>query len=354
MVRIAELKEGQVVEGFFALRDAALATTQGGKPFLKIKLGDATGMISGNYWDVPPETPPTLTVGEPVKVRATTESYRGTLQLKITLIRPAIPGDGVDPAQFLPCTPRDIGELQRELAALVSTVKNPGCSALLRAFFDDPEFLARYSRAPAARENHHAYVGGLLEHSVSMARLADAFCAASPGSLDRDLLLVGAFLHDVGKVEELGLTSAVEYTDAGRLVGHLVLGCLMIRERTRNLPVVSERTLQLVLHLVLSHHGKREYGSPVLPATPEALALHHLDNFDAKTFAARRLINADANVNSRWTERSFMLETALFKPGLSEEAPPSGPPAAVPPPAAPRAASAKKRDSATGGLFGNA
>ena len=152
-----------------------------------------------------------------------------------------------------------------------------------------------------------------MEHSVAVAKLGESFAFAQPRALDRDLLICGALLHDVGKVDELSATTMIEYTDPGRLMGHLVIGTLMVEARPATIPEFPIAKKWAVQHLILSHHGRREYGSPVLPATPEALALHHLDNLDAKVAAANRIISEDADPLRRWTDRSWMLETPLFK-----------------------------------------
>ncbi len=309
---IAEFEEGQTIEGFYAVREAELRTTAQGKSFIRLLLGDASGAITGNMWDASPEIYQSLDEGGVAKVRAHVETYRGNLQMKITALRPARESE-VDPADFVATTTADIEELKRELLALIDGVEDADYNALLHAFFDEAEMLAAFARAPAARENHHAYIGGLLEHTVSIAKLADTFCAARATLLDRNLLLTGTLLHDIGKVRELSVNAAIEYTDEGNLIGHLSIGALMTAERARTIAGFPEEKLWLVQHLILSHHGRREYGSPVLPATPEALALHHLDNLDAKTVAARRIIDANADSNSHWTERSWMFETRLFK-----------------------------------------
>ncbi len=311
--RVAEFTEGMAAEGFYAVREASLQTTSAGKPFLRLTLGDASGAILANLWDITTDEQRTIAAGDIVKVRGQVEIYRGSLQLKLTHLRRATAADKIEAERFLPVAPGDHQAMRQEWLHLIGRIDDADYRRLLEDFAADETFMAAFCRAPAAKENHHAYLGGLLEHTLHVAQLAEAFVAARTVSVNASLLLTGALLHDVGKIDELRAEVAIEYTDAGRLVGHLVLGCLRIQERASRLGQFPPLKLDLLLHMILSHHGQREFGSPVLPAIPEALALHHLDNLDAKTNAARRLLDKDANTRSRWTERSWMFDTALFK-----------------------------------------
>ena len=310
--KLAELKEGETFEGFYAVRESALHTTVGGKFYIRLTLADSSLSLLANIWDATQEQYHGFAVGDVVKVRGVAESYKGRQQAKILQLRVAHASE-VENEEFLPSTPRDTNTLRAELRRLVASVGDRHYRALLEAFFGDDSLLDRFARAPAAKENHHACLGGLMEHSVAVARLAEGFAAAQPDALDRDLLVAGALLHDIGKVDELSATTTIDYTDVGRLVGHLVIGCLMVEARTSASPAFPIAKKWAIQHLILSHHGRREYGSPVLPATPEALALHHLDNLDAKVAAANRLIAEDPDPLRRWTERSWMLETPLYK-----------------------------------------
>lgn len=322
---IREFSEGDLIEGYYAVREASLHMTTSGKPYIRLTLSDATGQISGNMWDGTKELFQTFRTGDIIKMQAVVETYKGAAQVKVSKLRYATP-DEADPEVFLPVTPADRGALRQELAQILASFTDPDYAAIARLFFDDPQMLEAFCRAPAAKENHHAYIGGLLEHTVCLARYADLFARSSGDRLDRDLLLCGTLLHDIGKTEELSVGAVIEYTDKGKLLGHLIIGTMMLEERAKALPQLPAIKKQLVQHLILSHHGKFEYGSPVLPATPEALALHHIDNLDAKTIAARRIIDNDESPEG-WTQRSWMLETRLFKGAAGE---PSGAPAPSP------------------------
>jgi 3'-5' exoribonuclease len=316
---IRDFAEGMAVEGCYARKEASLRETRTGGQFIRLTLGDASGEITGNIWDKTEdqyadigEQYRDLNAAEVIKIRAAVESYRDALQLKVLRARPAEPGE-IDRAVLMAATPLDRDELLAELTRLIEGMADEDWKALAHLFLDDEAFLEAFSEAPAARANHHAYLGGLLEHTVSILRLCDLY-ARQNTSLRRDLLLAGGLFHDIGKVEELRGGLSIEYTDEGTLMGHLMQGVLMIDRRLREsmpeFPVVKRN---LLYHLILSHHGRHEYGSPVLPAIPEAFALHHIDNLDAKVFAANKTIAEDPDPTSNWTARSWMLETRLFK-----------------------------------------
>lgn len=316
---LRDIDEGEAIEGFYAVRDASLQTTSTGKPYIRMTLSDASGTVLANAWDAGKDVFDGFTAGDVIKIRATGESYRGKMQLKVAQLRLAHASE-YDPGAFLPVTEADIGALRDELRRLVESISDADYQRLLETFFGDDELVERFAFAPAAKANHHAYVGGLLEHTISIAHLCDMFCQTSTTPLNRDLLLAGALLHDIGKIDELQAKTAIEYSDRGMLLGHLMIGTLMVEARVAQLADFPEEKCWLVQHMILSHHGRHEYGSPVLPAIPEAFALHHIDNLDAKTVAARRTIDEDAENDRSWTDRSWMLETRLFKGSMASSA----------------------------------
>jgi 3'-5' exoribonuclease len=225
----------------------------------------------------------------------------------------------IDPLQFLPKTPLDVRTLFNRLAQIHRDIDNPYLRRLIKGFLGDEGFRRRFLLAPAARNHHHPYLGGLLEHVVSLSeaccRVADAYPA-----LDRDMLIAGAFFHDIGKVEELTVTPRIEYSDRGRLVGHIVTGVLWIEEHARKIPGFPRATLDHLVHLVLSHHGTLEWGSPVRPLTKEAIALHALDNLDAQLWAFDRAVSEAKDNGTHWTEYQRMFGRQMFK-GAEEPAP---------------------------------
>ncbi|MHC4249371.1 MAG: 3'-5' exoribonuclease YhaM family protein [Planctomycetota bacterium] len=310
---VRELAPGDAVDRALLVREASLATTRNGKPYLRATLADRTGEISAIQFDVAEDCLGQFPAGGYVRVRGTAESYKGKVNLKLKAARAAEPAE-VDPADFEVVTERDVKELRKGLTKLVRSVKEPDLARLLGAFFDDKTWRARFERAPGATSYHHACVGGLMEHTVDVASAADAVAAAN-SRLRRDLLVAGALLHDIGKMDELSPDAGFDRTDAGNFIGHITIGALAVDAKLKELGGFPETLRLEVLHLLLSHHGQKEWGSPVLPATPEALALHHLDNLDAKVQAADAASRAPAAEGARWSEFNRMLGVRVWRAG---------------------------------------
>ena len=203
-------------------------------------------------------------------------------------------------ADFLPETDRDIKEMEEELAALLGTLTNSWLSRLLNSFFADPEVMALYRVAPAAKGMHHVYLGGLLEHSLAVASLVDAVVPLYKG-INRDLLIAGALLHDVGKVREMKFSRSFDYSDEGKLIGHITIGVEMIHERVCQIPGFPPELAMQLKHLILSHHGQYEYGSPKRPKTIEATVLNYLDDLDSKINGIRTHIKKEGEMQGNWT-----------------------------------------------------
>ncbi|MDR1519456.1 MAG: HD domain-containing protein [Planctomycetota bacterium] len=309
---LADLADGDEFEGFYVVRESSLQTAVNGRNYIRLTLADASGGLPGNIWDANRELFLNCQAGAIVKVQGAAESYKGKPQVKIFRFRPAHESE-VEPDHFLPKSKRDIGAMRDELLALADGIRDPDYLALAKAFFHDPAFMDRFARSPAAREVHHAWVGGLLEHTLGIANMAKRF--AETTKVNRDLLLLGALLHDAGKIEEFSAKTSIEYSDSGKLLGHLYLGAEMLGRRAAAIPGFPAEKLILLQHLILSHHGRLEYGSPVLPKTPEAFALHHLDNLDAKVETANRLLDAIPDPDCRWSEYNRALEVSLFRAG---------------------------------------
>jgi len=316
---VRDLEPGDTVDRALLVREASLATTRNGKSYLRATLADRTGEISAIQFDVAEDCLGAFPSGGYVRVRGTAESYKGRVNLKLQAARAAQPSE-VDPADFEVVTERDAKELSKLVSELVRSVKEPDLSRLLKSFFDDKAWRERFERAPGATNFHHACVGGLMEHTVDVAAAADAV-AAGNDRLRRDLLVAGALLHDIGKMDELSPDAGFDRTDAGNFVGHITLGALTVDAKITELGGFPEVLRLEVLHLLLSHHGQKEWGSPVTPATPEAFALHHLDNLDAKVQAADAVARAPAAEGARWSEYSRMLGVRIWRgDGTGDEA----------------------------------
>jgi len=278
---LATFEEGRNFDGFFLVLAKQQRTTKTNKPYLNLILGDKTGQLEARIWDpADPRIAKDFEKGAIVKVRGCCSKFEDRLQVKIDHLRLAQDCE-VEKSDLLPATGYDVNDLWRQLANFVEDMSNPDLKALLRAILADPSIAAAYREAPAARQLHHAWLGGLLEHVVSLLRLGERVAAHYP-LLDRDLLLTGVILHDIGKIHELSWDIGFDYTTEGILLGHIQMGVDMVEKAMASLPQFPARLRTLVLHLILSHHGKLEFGSPKLPMIPEALVLNFIDDLDAK------------------------------------------------------------------------
>lgn len=311
------LRPSQSVDEIYLLKTLEPRTARNGSLYLQLELADCSGTVQGRFWDASEALIEALRGARFIRVKGRTEVYQNRLQLVASGLR-AVPTEQVNLDDFLPHTPRDVEELWGEVLRTAESIQNPHLASLLKAFVADEGFVQQFRRAPAAVSYHQPYLGGLLEHTANVTGLAEFVCARYT-SLDRDLLLTGALLHDIGKIREFTYDAAFEYTDEGKLLGHLVIGVMMVQEKLNALadfPVALRDTL---FHLMLSHHGEYEWGSPKLPMTPEAFALHHLDNLDAKVEASTRAIETDRLPESAWTEYNRMFGRTLYK-GMSGDA----------------------------------
>jgi 3'-5' exoribonuclease len=283
---VANFDEGKLFDGFFLVLAKQQRTTKSNKPYLNLILGDKTGQLEGRVWELSdPRVARDFDRGDIVKARGSASRFDDRLQMKIDQLRKAQPGE-VDKSDLLPSTTYDVAALWRQLLGFVESVTNPDLKLLLSTILTDPALALAYREAPAAKQLHHAWLGGLLEHVVSLLTLADRVAPNYP-ILDRDLLLTGVILHDIGKVRELNWEIGFEYTVEGVLLGHIQIGAALAERTMDSLPNFPAKLKTLVLHMILSHHGKLEFGSPKVPMIPEALALCFLDDLDAKMQAVQ-------------------------------------------------------------------
>jgi 3'-5' exoribonuclease len=277
--------ENQAVVSFFAVTSKQLRSRKDGGQYLALTLGDRTGQLECRMWDNVAECVAGFEQGDVVKVRAEVSRYNGKLQLNLEKVRRAA-ADEFELADYVPQTRKDVQDLWSTLVRTVDSFSDPFLQALVRAFLDDPGFAAALREAPAAKALHHAWLGGLLEHVVSLLGICDVAAQHYP-EINRDLLLTGAILHDIGKLEELSWGTSFGYTLQGQLVGHITIGIGMIQKKLAAIPDFPPNLRILVEHIVLSHHGKLEFGSPKLPMIPEAVLLNFLDDLDAKMHTMR-------------------------------------------------------------------
>lgn len=313
---INTLRSGEVLDQVFLVREKDLRTTKSGDLYLTLNLADRTGQIPARLWQATESIYKGIPIEGFLQVKGRVEDYRGSLQIIIDACRPWA-SDRVDLGDFLAVTPCDIEAMWAELTEITRAIKDRHLRMLIKKFVEDQNIVSAYKRSPAAMQMHHAYIGGLLEHTLGVARAAQALLPLYP-KVNADLVLAGVFLHDVGKTAELSAGVAVSYTDRGQLVGHVTIAAIWIAEKAR---LVAEETgegfpaplVDLLQHIVLSHHGQYEFGSPKLPAIPEAFFVHYLDNLDAKIWMTHNAIESDPDPASSFTAFNRALETRLFK-----------------------------------------
>jgi 3'-5' exoribonuclease len=313
---ISELGHQEPVDQVFLASQKQLRPNRNGNLYLQVELSDRTGSISARMWNADDADYRAFEDGDFIRVEGATQLYQGALQLIATSVCKAR-SEEVEFDDFACLTPADIDRMAIRVAELLRAMKNPQLRNLAECFLADDELMRRFTRSPAGVKNHHAYPGGLMEHVLNLMEVIDRVVDRYP-SIDADLLMMGAFLHDLGKVEELSCDKGFAYTDAGQLLGHTVLAVSMLdqkvaeAERLSGEPMCCETVLRLK-HMVVSHHGQYEFGAPKLPMTLEAIALHHLDNLDAKLHSFEQLMRDDANLDSAWTQFHHNLNRKLFK-----------------------------------------
>jgi 3'-5' exoribonuclease len=308
---VADLQDGQAFRSTFLVREKEIRKSpRTGKSWLELSLTDRTGSIAGKMWDNFEDIAKAFECDDVVEVRARVKVYNAQKELTLEQIIPVAERD-YDLADFLAHTRFDVEELFADVRAAIAGMKNPWLKKLLESVVDDPAIAPRLKRAPAAMTMHHAFLGGLLEHVVSLIGLSKGVIANYP-ELDPDLLLAGIVLHDIGKIDELNYGRGISYSTEGRLLGHITIGALKVREKMNAIAGFPAPLATLVEHLILSHHGSLEFGSPSLPQTREAIALHFLDDMDSKMAAIRASLESPAG-NGEWTDRNAALRREILR-----------------------------------------
>jgi len=332
-IYVDQIGERDAVESVFLVRDCTQAMARNGKPYMTLKLMDRSGEIEARVWDRVDEFATMFGKDDFIHVSGRGNLYLGKMQLVVQNIY-RVAEEDVDLADFLPVSQRPVAEMRKELDQLLASLDDGPICQLLRAFFDDADFFQRYSRAPAAKGMHHVYLGGLLEHSLAVAALACDLAQRYP-RINRDLLIAGALLHDLGKTAELSYQRSFDYTDEGKLVGHLVMGVGMIDKRAAAITDFPAQTLMLIKHLILSHHGQYDFGSPKRPKILEAVVLNFIDDLDSKINGVLAHIDKESARSSDWTSYHRLYDRYFYAPLTDKKT--------SPPAVAPVAPAAKKK-----------
>jgi len=306
---IKDIKENTKIEGNYLVKSKSIGQTRQGNSFLTLTLGDKTGTIEARVWDRVEEISTHCKEGNIVTIAGQANTYRNQIQIQIhELTQNKSP---IDPTIFQESSPKDIPHMLSDLKALVNQIQNRHLRTLIDSFMADHHFVTQFKKAPAAKHFHHSYLGGLLEHTLSVSQMAVRVSEHYP-ELDCDLLLSGAILHDIGKIEELTVEPTIEYSNKGRLLGHIVLGVVMVEEKLQSLKDFPPELALRLKHLILSHHGEFDFGSPKRPKFLEAFALHLIDDMDAKIHGLSRLLKDDRQEGS-WTVFNNLLQRYFYK-----------------------------------------
>ncbi|MBI4464742.1 MAG: HD domain-containing protein [Acidobacteria bacterium] len=297
-IYVRDLKPNQIIIASFLVHSKELRFRKTGEGYLALALADKTGEVEAKMWEDVEQVHSTFERDDFVKVKGAVQLYRNRPQLTVHKLR-RLEEQEVDLADFFPRAERDPQEMWQELEQVVEGLENPWLKALLNKILSDPEIAERLKVAPAAKSLHHAYLGGLLEHILSLCRLCQLVLQNYSG-LDRDLLLTGAVLHDLGKIHELSYPRSFQYTTEGQLLGHMILELEIVHRAVASIPEFPRRWQTLVEHLIISHHGEYAFGSPKLPMFPEALLLHYLDNMDSKLQNMQALLSREPAPEGDW------------------------------------------------------
>lgn len=309
---LIKLAAGDQVYHFLLLRRMEVKTSKANKNYLNIEVGDHTTFLTANIWDNYTEFLSSASIGCVIKIAGVIESYQSQLQIKVSKIRCSVPADNISPEDFIPKSKHDPELMKRELLERMDKVRNPWIKTLLQKTLCGPDF-EKFIKAPAGKSWHHSYLHGLIEHTLELIRICDLMCDLHP-EINRDLLIAGAVLHDFGKVEELSFNNVFDYSDKGRLLGHIVLAALDINQKIGEISGFPEELKTQLIHLILSHQGKLEFASPVIPKTLEAIVLYQADELSAKTNAYKSAITNENNGTMKWTKYIPLISTALYIP----------------------------------------
>ncbi|HLY19250.1 MAG TPA: HD domain-containing protein [Bryobacteraceae bacterium] len=343
---VTDLKPDQMITGSFLVCSKEIRQKKKGDPYLSLQLGDRTGELDGKMFDNAAEFMDTFSRDDFVKVKGLLQIFHNRMQLTIHTIH-RLDDREVDFTDYFPASTRDPDEMWRELRGFAAGIENPHLNRLVAALLDDEDVARRYRIAPAAKHIHHAYLGGLIEHVLSVCHLA-RMTAGHYAFIDGDLLTAGVILHDIGKVYELSYERGFGYTDEGQLLGHMLIAVRMIADKLRAIPDFPPRLRVLVEHMVISHHGQLEFGSPKRPVFAEAMLLHYLDDLDSKMECMRHLLETDRQFAGNFTSFSASLDRVLLKKENYLAAPASEPPSQPAAPSKASSATAPKTSSPFG------
>lgn len=314
---LIKLNKGDTIDHFLMVRKCELRTSKTNKQFLALELADKSVSVNSNMFESFEEIYTKVKTGDIVKVKGTIDDYQGSAQIKVKSIRPANISDDITVMDFMAKSKRESNVMRKEFFDRAEKISDGNLRTLMKNIFTENTF-EKYSLAPAGKSWHHSYIGGLLEHTLEIVKICDLMCDFH-SELNRDLLICGAMLHDFGKIEELSVEAGFEYTDKGKLIGHIVISAILVSEKINEQKDFPEELKNCLIHLILSHQGKLEYASPVVPKTLEAIALYQADELSAKVNAYKNALNTEVKTDSKWTKFLTLAATDLFSHGINTE-----------------------------------
>jgi len=313
---LSELKTGENVSHYLLVNKIELRTTKANKEYLSFEFSDSSRSVNANMWDNIGNVIDLIQQGKVAFVTGTMSEYQGTPQIKVSNVRPVNENDNVTPRDFLPKSQKDLSLMQKEINDRIDKITNPFLKELITSIFNEENF-EKFSNAPAGKSWHHAYISGLIEHTLEIIKICDLMCDFH-SELNRDLLVCGAMLHDFGKTIELKYDSSFEYTNKGKLIGHIVIMAMLIEDEAKKINGFPEELKNHLIHLILSHQGKLEYASPVIPKTIEAIALYQADELSAKVNAYKNAIKQGVKEGGSWTKFIHLANTDLTKTDIQD------------------------------------
>ncbi len=311
------LKKNDSVDHFLIIKKCEIRLTKSNKQYLCLDLGDKSLTVSANIWENFEKIFNVIKAGDVIKVSGKMDDYQGTPQIRVTALRPLKDDEKVSSTDFLAHSKRDFSVMKSEFLNRIEQISDLNLRTLMKLIFNDTNF-EKFSTAPAGKSWHHSYIHGLIEHTLEIMKICDLMSDIH-SEINRDLLICGAMMHDFGKTEELSFSSAFDYTDKGKLLGHIVISAMVINEESKKIPAFPEDLKNCLMHLVLSHQGKLEYASPVVPKTLEAITLYQADELSAKVNAYKNVLNSQQNKNGKWTRFISLVATDLYDHGITPE-----------------------------------
>jgi len=307
------VQKGDLINHYLLLKKCEIKLTKSNRQYLYLELADKTQSLAANIWENFSKIFTEIKSGDVVKVTGSMDDYLGVPQIKIISIKTSDPADKISPADFLARSKRNVEEMKNELLARIRKINNSKLLMLMDQFFNEKN-LSKFTSAPAGKYWHHSYLNGLMEHSLELIRICDLMCDIHP-EINRDLVICGALMHDYGKTEELSFDSSFEYTTRGKLIGHIVISAMLINEGCKKIPDFPDDLRDCLLHIILSHQGKLEFASPVIPKTLEAIALYQADELSAKVNAFKSALS-EVKEKGKWTKFLPLASTDLFNHGI--------------------------------------